>query len=159
MADEYKGKATSDEDGERSKEEKTSLDRQRARRELNKRKKELRKQEKEELSNASGTKERRSIKKAADDALERAGANFNEKYYPSRNKQDYESDVQQRGIDQFTAPEATPESGGGSSNVEFNGSVLICINGSPFYIDIPYDSNTGVYPSSDGANFPITAPQ
>jgi hypothetical protein len=48
--------------------------------------------------------------------------------------------------------------GGGGGDVEFNGSVLICINGSPYYIDIPYDSDTGVYAASAGANFPISAP-
>tara|TARA_R110000772_G_C13233333_1_gene433008 strand:- start:96 stop:401 length:306 start_codon:yes stop_codon:yes gene_type:complete len=41
---------------------------------------------------------------------------------------------------------------------KFNGSVLICINGSPYYIDIPYDSETGPYAPSSGANFPIAAP-
>lgn len=160
MAYEYKSKATSDKDKERSKEEQTSLDRQRARRELNKKKKGLQRQEDEELSNATSRKERNEIRAKADAALEQAEANFNETYKPSENKQDYESDILQRGIDQFTAPEATTESssGSGSGNVEFNGSVLICINGSPFYIDIPYDSDTGVYPSSNGANFPITAP-
>ena len=117
MADEYKSKATSDEDKERSKEEQTSLDRQRARRELNKKKKGLQGQEDQELSNATSRKERNEIRAKADAALEQAEANFNETYKPSENKQDYESDILQRGIDQFTAPEATPESsGGGSSN-------------------------------------------
>ena len=55
------------------------------------------------------------MKQAADAALEQAEANFNEKYYPSRNKQDYESDIGQRGIDQFTAPEATSQSGSSNS--------------------------------------------
>ena len=111
MADEYKSKATSDEDKERSKEEQTSLDRQRARRELNKKKKELKGQEDQELSNATSRKERNEIRAKADAALEQAEANFNETYKPSENKQDYESDVLQRGIDQFTAPEATPSNG------------------------------------------------
>ena len=73
------------------------------------------------LQGASGTKQRRAIKAAADAALEQSDVNFNEKKYPSDNKQDYESDVQQRGIDQFTAPEATPETpqsnSGGGGNV------------------------------------------
>jgi len=117
MADEYKSKATSDKDKERSKEEQTSLDRQRARRELNKKKKDFQGQEDQELSNATSRKERNEIRAKADAALEQAEANFNETYKPSKNKQDYESDILQRGIDQFTAPEATPESsGGGSSN-------------------------------------------
>ena len=115
MADEYKSKATSDEDKERSKAEQTSLDRQRARRELNKKKKELKGQEDQELSNATSRKERNEIKAQADSALEKAEANFNETYYPSRNKQDYESDIGERGIDQFTAPEATSQSGSSNS--------------------------------------------
>ena len=98
MADEYKSKATSDEDKERSKAEQTSLDRQRARRELNKKKKELKGQEDQELGNATGRKERNEIRAQADAALEQAEANFNETYYPSRNKQDYESDIGERGI-------------------------------------------------------------
>lgn len=115
MADEYKSKATSDEDKERSKAEQTSLDRQRARRELNKKKKELKGQEDQELGNATGRKERNEIRAQADAALEQAEANFNETYYPSRNKQDYESDIGERGIDQFTAPEATSQSGSSNS--------------------------------------------
>ena len=111
MADEYKSKATSDEDKERSKEEQTSLDRQRARRELNKKKKGLQGQEDQELSNATSRKERNEIRAKADAALEQAEANFNETYKPSENKQDYESDILQRGIDQFNAPEATPSNG------------------------------------------------
>jgi hypothetical protein len=73
------------------------------------------------LQGALGTKERRAIKAAADAALEQSDVNFDERKYPSDNKQDYESDVQQRGIDQFTAPEATPETqqsnSGGGGNV------------------------------------------
>lgn len=115
MADEYKSKATSDKDKERSKEEQTSLDRQRARRELNKKKKELKGQEDQELSNATSRKERNEIRAQADAALEQAEANFNETYSPSKNKQDYESDIGERGIDQFTAPEATSQSGSSNS--------------------------------------------
>jgi hypothetical protein len=63
----------------------------------------------------------------ADAALEQAEANFNETYSPSENKQDYESDVTQRGIDQFNAPEATSQDG--SSNGSFQ-SILICSNDS-----------------------------
>ena len=69
------------------------------------------------------------------------------------NKSGAGSTIQDDGIDNV-------ESSGGddSSSVEFNGSVLICINGSPYYIDIPYDSDTGAYAASGGANFPISAP-
>jgi hypothetical protein len=70
-----------------------------------------------QLFTESQMQEGLKMKQAADAALEQAEANFNETYKPSENKQDYESDILQRGIDQFTAPEATPESsGGGSSN-------------------------------------------
>lgn len=68
-------------------------------------------QEDQELSNATSRKERNEIRAKADAALEQAEANFNETYKPSENKQDYESDVLQRGIDQFNAPEATPQNG------------------------------------------------
>tara|TARA_R110002020_G_C16274607_1_gene771374 strand:+ start:1864 stop:2277 length:414 start_codon:yes stop_codon:yes gene_type:complete len=118
MAYENKPRTISDKDRERSEEERTSLARQRGRRELNKRKKELKEQEDRALSRASGTRERRNIRSMADAALEQAEANFNETYNPSENKQDYESDILQRGIDQFTAPEATPESGSGSFTLD-----------------------------------------
>jgi hypothetical protein len=71
--------------------------------------KEIKDRRKELLQGATSTSEKRKIKAAADAALEQAGANFNKEYKPSENKQDYESDIQQRGTDQFTAPEATPE--------------------------------------------------
>jgi hypothetical protein len=109
MAYENKPRTISDKNRERSEEERTSLARQRGRRELNERKKQLQRQEDQELSRAGSRKERNEIRARADAALEQAEANFNETYNPSQNKQDYESDVLQRGIDQFTAPEATPE--------------------------------------------------
>jgi|TARA_A100000172_G_scaffold29010_1_gene17159 hypothetical protein len=115
MAYENKPRTISDKDKERSEEERTSLARQRGRRELNKRKKELKRQEDQELNQAGSRKERNEIRARADAALEQAEANFNETYDPSQNKQDYESDVLQRGIDQFNAPEATPEFTPGSS--------------------------------------------
>ena len=86
-----------------------SKNNQRSLREFRRGKRDLRKQEREALNRATSTSERRRIKAAADAALEQAEANFNKKYEPSNNKQDYESDVQQKGTDQFTAPEATPE--------------------------------------------------
>jgi len=93
-----------------------SKNNQRSRREFRRAERDLRKQEREALNRATSASERRRIKAAADAALEQAEANFNKKYEPSNNKQDYESDVQQRGTDQFTSPEATPETpqtGGG----------------------------------------------
>ena len=115
MAYENKPRTISDKDKERSEEERTSLARQRGRRELNERKKQLQRQEDQELSRAGSRKERNEIRARADAALEQAEANFNETYNPSQNKQDYESDVLQRGIDQFTAPEATSQSGSSNS--------------------------------------------
>lgn len=115
MAYENKPRTISDKNRERSEEERTSLARQRGRRELNKRKKQLQRQEDQELSRAVSRKERNEIRARADAALEQAEANFNETYNPSENKQDYESDVLQRGIDQFTAPEATSQSGSSNS--------------------------------------------
>lgn len=93
-----------------------SKNRQRETRERRAAAKEIKDRRKELLQGATSTSEKRKIKAAADAALEQAGANFNKEYKPSENKQDYESDIQQRGTDQFTAPEATPEtpqSGGG----------------------------------------------
>lgn len=104
--------------------------RERARRELRKKQREIRKEEKAELGKFSGTRDRRSIKEDADAALEKAEFKFNEKYKPSENKQDYESDIQQRGIDQFTAPDATPENGDLLSGYLAR-SVILCENGSP----------------------------
>lgn len=110
-----------------------SKNNQRSLREFRRGKRDLRKQEREALNRATSTSERRRIKAAADAALEQAEANFNKKYEPSNNKQDYESDVQQRGTDQFTAPEATPETpqSGGLPSGYVERSVTLCENGSP----------------------------
>ena len=54
------------------------------------------------------------------------------------------------GNDEFVATNNVSGGGGG-----FNGSVLICIDGEPHYIDIPYDKSIGAYPAADGANFTI----
>ena len=93
--------------------------------------KEIKDRRKELLQRAMSTSERRKIKAAADAALEQAGANFNKEYKPSENKQDYESDIQQRGTDQFTAPEATPETpqtGGGGLPSGFDQETLDVVN-------------------------------
>ena len=76
-------------------------------------------------------------------------------YDPAFNKEGTDETISNDGIDQFGADDDEEEE---TSNVEFNGSVIICIDGVPFYIDIPYDPTAGVYAISDGANFPITAP-
>jgi hypothetical protein len=76
------------------------------------------------------------------------------------NKSGAGSTIQDDGIDNIdsSADGGGGGGGGGGGDVEFNGSVLICIDGSPYYIDIPYDSDTGPYAQSEGANFPISAP-
>lgn len=75
-------------------------------------------------------------------------------YDTTFNKQGTDETISNDGIDQFQTEEEPT-----SSDVEFNGSVLICIDGSPYYIDIPYDSDTGAYAASEGANFPIEEPE
>ena len=111
-----------------------SKNRQRETREKRAAAKEIKDRRKELLQRATSTSEKRKIKAAADAALEQAGANFNKEYKPSENKQDYESDIQQRGTDQFTAPEATPETpqtGGGLPSGYTETAVTLCQNGSP----------------------------
>jgi len=171
MAYENKPKVIRDKDKERSTEERTSLDRQKSTRESRAQEKEIKKQRREALNQATSTKERREIKKAAEEATlatrgpsssggsDKGGIydiSTNNYSQPQRNQSGQDSSIQDAGIDTLGGGGGASSDGG--SSVEFNGSVLICINGSPFYIDIPYDSDTGVYPSSDGANFPITAP-
>lgn len=49
------------------------------------------------------------------------------------------------------------EQGGG--DLDFNGTVILCINGNPYYINIAYDADKGPY-STDGndPDFPILEP-
>jgi hypothetical protein len=101
------------------------------------------------LRGASSTKERREIK-------EQFKIDTNKASSQTDNQTGVNQDSNQRGDDSFKPSYYEIPDGGG--NVEFNGSVLICINGDPYYIDIPYDSETGPYSPSSGANFPITAP-
>ena len=170
MAYENKPKIIRDKDKERSGEERTSLDRQKSTRERRAEEKRVKDLRKEALDQASGTKERKEVK-AADEGellsmLGRSSSGGSDKggiydistnnySQPPRNQSGQDSSIEDAGIDTLGAGEASSAS---DSSVEFNGSVIICIDGSPFYIDIPYDSDTGVYPSSDGANYPITAP-
>jgi hypothetical protein len=168
MAYENKPKIIRDKDKERSGEERTSLDRQKSTRESRAQEKEIKKQRREALNQATSTKERREIKKAAEEATlatrgpsssggsDKGGIydiSTNNYSQPQRNQSGQDSSIEDAGIDTLGGSSAD-----GGSSVEFNGSVIICINGSPFYIDIPYDSDTGVYAISDGANYPITAP-
>jgi len=168
MAYENKPKIIRDKDKERSGEERTSLDRQKSTRESRAQEKEIKKQRQEALNQATSTKERREIKKAAEEATlatrgpsssggsDKGGIydiSTNNYSQPPRNQSGQDSSIQDAGIDTLGAGASSAS----DSGVNFNGSVLICINGSPFYIDIPYDSTAGVYAESNGANYPITS--
>ncbi len=175
MAYENKPKVIRDKDKERSTEERTSLDRQKSTRESRAEEKRVKDLRKEALGQARGqstisTKDIRQIKAADEEQLltmlgrsssggsDKGGIydiSTNNYSQPQRNQSGQDSSIEEAGIDALGAAASSAS----DSSVEFNGSVLICINGLPFYIDIPYDSDAGVYPSSDGANFPITAPE
>ncbi len=100
--------AISDKDKVRTDEQQKSLDRQGARRELRDFEEKVKAQRDIELGKASGTKQRRLAKEKAKQILEQANADFDNVYRPQKNKQDYESDTTQRGIDQFRISDATP---------------------------------------------------
>lgn len=89
---------------------KASLKRQRKTRKFNKARRALKDQRNEALQGARGTKERREIKEAYEGAVH----DLTTSYEPRENKTDYESDIGQRGIDQFAAPESTPQDDSGS---------------------------------------------
>lgn len=111
-------------------------------------------QERKDRRALSKTK-RRQVKAEYNAAKNRGGiydVSTNTYSQYDNNQDDQNSDINRAGIDKIGSSDI-PASG----DVEFNGSVLICINGSPYYIDIPYDSDTGVYAASEGANFPISA--
>jgi len=147
--------------------------REREKRKFRQAQRDLRKKEKGELKKASGTRERRRIKEKFDKGQDDLKSNFdksssggsgkggiydistNNYSQPPRNQTGQNDSIGEAGEDSLGAADSASDS---SSNVEFNGSVLICIDGKPFYIDIPYNPTTGVYSESNGANFPITAP-
>ena len=134
--------------------------RERARKEIRKQQRAAKKQEKDQLKQASGTKARRRIKEQfdkIDEGIESGGiydVDTNTytppKPHPDTGKRNLLDDA----VD-FVSRDSLED---GDDSIDFNGSVLICIDGKPFYIDIPYDPTTGVYSESNGANFPITAP-
>lgn len=115
-----------------------SLARQRASRERSSARRNIRQQERSLLSRARSTGERRQIKEWADTSYQGAVYDLDISYQPSQNKEDYESDIQQRGTDQFTAPESTPQvptvtvtggSGGEIPSDYVETSVTLCQNG------------------------------
>jgi hypothetical protein len=88
-------------------ENQASLRRQRKTRSLRKEVRRLNQEKNNALQFARSTSQRRAIKEAYEGAV----YDLSTDYMPSQNKDDYESDIGQRGIDQFTPPEATPQSG------------------------------------------------
>ncbi len=176
MAYENKPKVIRDKDKDRSTEERTSLDRQKSTRESRAEEKRVKDLRKEALGQARSqstisTKDIRQIKAADEEQLltmlgrsssggsDKGGIydiSTNNYSQPQRNQSGQDSSIEEAGIDTLGAGEASSSS---DSSVEFNGSVLICINGLPFYIDIPYDPTAGVYPFDDGANYPINIPE
>ena len=108
---------------------KTSLQRQSDTRTYRDARSSLRDQEREALSGVNNTADKRKIK----EAFEGAVYDLDTSYTPRNNKTDYESDVGQRGIDQFTAPEATPEqeASSGIPDGYVETEVILCVNGSP----------------------------
>jgi hypothetical protein len=85
------------------------------------------------LSGANqGTKRRREIKAFAEEAERRAIIDLTTEYRANPNKDDYESDISQRGIDQFIPPESTERDDVGGGVSGFNEQTLtICVDGQP----------------------------
>ena len=109
---------------------------------------EERKAIKEKLQGVNNTSDKRAIKSGAIYDLS-TNSYVAKNDFPStgeRNLQDTAPD--------FVSRDRVEEGGGGVGG-GFNGSVLICIDGEPYYIDIPYDKSIGAYPGADGANFTI----
>ena len=124
MAYENKPKIIRDKDKDRSKEEQTSLDRQRSTRERRAEEKRVKDLRKEALNQASGTKERREVK-AADEGelLAMLGKQSQEgniydvetgEYDPDFNKQGTDETISNDGIDQLGVDD-DGIGGGGSS--------------------------------------------
>jgi hypothetical protein len=104
----YNDTEARDRDKDRPTEEQASLDRQRSTRERRRQENLIKFQMQQDLAKVDSTRARRIIKQRAKEALEKSNADFEDTYVPSPNKQDYESDVGQRGIDTFNATDATP---------------------------------------------------
>ncbi len=131
-----------------------SLSNQRANRSRRSDERALKSAEKASLKGVTSTKERREIKGYYE---EQRGKIIDVSVNPpqSQNQDGENSDISQDGVDSSVEHGGSGGGGGGST---FNGSVLICINGSPYWIDIPYDDETGPYDGTGDANHPITAP-
>ena len=133
MAYENKPKVIRDKDKDRSKEERTSLDRQKATRERRAEEKRVKDLRKEALNQASGTKERREVK-AADEGelLSMLGKQSQEgniydvetgEYDPAFNKEGTDETISNDGIDEIETEEA--------QTVD-SFDAIICVDGKPF---------------------------
>tara|TARA_R110000751_G_scaffold10966_1_gene39584 strand:- start:1281 stop:1739 length:459 start_codon:yes stop_codon:yes gene_type:complete len=133
--------------------------RERARKDRREQKRALRKQEKNQLKQTRGSKARRELRDEFDKVekgIESGGiydVDTNTYTPPEGNVAGSNTNMTETGVQSI--PRDSLED---VDSIDFNGSVLLCINGAPFYIDIPYDPTTGVYSESNGANYPITAP-
>lgn len=92
-----------------NKERQDSLDRQKQSRDVRRAKRDIRKIEKSYLAQATSTEQRRRIKQLADEAEQKALYDLGVEYKPKVNKSDYESDIQQKGVDSFKSPDLQPE--------------------------------------------------
>tara|TARA_R110000824_G_scaffold87993_1_gene216556 strand:+ start:1126 stop:1587 length:462 start_codon:yes stop_codon:yes gene_type:complete len=134
--------------------------RERARKDRREQKRALRKQEKNQLKQTRGSKARRELRDEFDKVekgIESGGiydVDTNTYTPPEGNVAGSNTNMTETGVQSI--PRDSLED---VDSIDFNGSVLLCINGAPFYIDIPYDPTTGVYSESNGANYPITAPE
>ena len=100
---------------------------------------------KELLQDASSTKERRKIKAGIYD--------LDTQPRQDDNKEGQDERIQNDGIDHV---DGQVDGGGGGGGVGgFNGSVLICIEGDPYWIDIAYDKDKGPYVGTEVPEFPI----
>ena len=135
MAYENKPKVIRDKDKDRSEEERTSLDRQKATRERRAEEKRVKDLRKEALDQASGTKERREVK-AADEGelLAMLGRQSQEgniydvetgEYDPPFNKEGTDETISNDGIDQFGLSLDEEETVGSFD-------AIICVDGKPF---------------------------
>jgi hypothetical protein len=102
---------------------------------------------KDALQGVTSTMDRREIKQSGGiyDVSTRS-------YKPKKpNPQTGKKNIQDDGID-FPERDVPDEEEGG---IDFNGSLRICRNGEPYWIDISFDKDVGAYSGSQNPNFPI----
>ena len=133
MAYENKPKVIRDKDRERSGEESTSLDRQRATRERRAEEKRVKDLRKEALDQASGTKERREVK-AADEGelLAMLGRQSQEGNIYDVETGDYDPDFNKQGTDETISNDGIDQIATDEEQTVDSFDVIICVNGTPF---------------------------